>query len=208
MRSQEHQGRASSLHMSGGRCVQRTALHRLCQKYKESRCVMFEILEMAEVSPVRSVAGVALRTVVYHDILQSYLQYVKQRGFCSMFIWACPPFAVRLSSRLLIVHGVSSTHPHPQQRASQASAAGIVPTMFCMGRPQVAVFLSKHDEGVEFVKTAGKPVHPSLWSSNSKPQPTKEIRPVALIGPVLIIWRHFWTPPVSSILLVLPFAGG
>ena len=36
----------------------------------------------------------ALRTLVYHDILLSYMAYIKQRGYCAMFIWACPPFQV------------------------------------------------------------------------------------------------------------------
>ena len=39
--------------------------------------------------------GVALRTLVYHEVLTAYLAYVKLRGYTSMFIWACPPLQAR-----------------------------------------------------------------------------------------------------------------
>lgn len=39
-------------------------------------------------------AGVALRTLVYHEVMVGYLDYVKRQGFTSMFIWACPPLQV------------------------------------------------------------------------------------------------------------------
>lgn len=36
-------------------------------------------------------SGVALRTLVYHEVMVGYLDYIKRQGFTSMFIWACPP---------------------------------------------------------------------------------------------------------------------
>ena len=42
-----------------------------------------------------SAAGlnVALRTMVYHEVLLGYLQYAKAHGYCAIYIWACPPIS-------------------------------------------------------------------------------------------------------------------
>jgi E1A/CREB-binding protein len=37
----------------------------------------------------------SLRTFVYHQLLVGYLSYVKRLGYEQMYIWACPPMAVR-----------------------------------------------------------------------------------------------------------------
>lgn len=43
--------------------------------------------------------------MVYHEVMVGYLDYIKRRGFTSMFIWACPPLQVRL--RCLIAEPIT-----------------------------------------------------------------------------------------------------
>lgn len=35
--------------------------------------------------------GMSVRTLVYHELLEAYLDWAKMRGFTSLYIWACPP---------------------------------------------------------------------------------------------------------------------
>lgn len=50
------------------------------------RCVYISYLDSVQYFRPR-----ALRTPIYHELICAYMKYVKMRGFCKMYIWACPP---------------------------------------------------------------------------------------------------------------------
>ena len=37
----------------------------------------------------------ALRSMVYHEVLLGYMEHAKALGMDAMYIWSCPPLAVR-----------------------------------------------------------------------------------------------------------------
>lgn len=39
--------------------------------------------------------GTALRTMVYHEVLLAYIDRAAMLGMNSIYIWSCPPLAVR-----------------------------------------------------------------------------------------------------------------
>lgn len=42
--------------------------------------------------------GTALRTMVYHEVLLAYIERAAMLGMNSIYIWSCPPLAVRTFS--------------------------------------------------------------------------------------------------------------
>ncbi|XP_010474175.1 PREDICTED: histone acetyltransferase HAC2-like [Camelina sativa] len=118
-----------------------------------------------------TLAGEALRTFVYHEILIGYLEFCKIRGFTTSYIWACPPEKG--------VDYIMYSHPKTQQTPNTKKLRQWYASMLEKAVEQKVVvkttnlydrfFVSREDQSTCDMKAARLPYFEgSLWSNKAE----------------------------------------